>query len=97
MLTKRHESRLWNPHLFKLFPGLSSTKIVRANLMRLNSSLEVIRLLRNRVAHHEPVFSRNLAEDFTRIHYVINARCRVTAGWMMAQQQALAVIKARPF
>lgn len=47
------------------------------------SELELIRKLRNRIAHHEPIFQRNLATDFQKIHDLIAVRFPITAAWML--------------
>jgi len=57
--------------------------------------LEQIRALRNRIAHHEPVFARNLRDDLGKIVALIEYRAKETANWMMANQQA-AEIMAEP-
>ena len=52
---------LWERHLYKAFPN------VKLGRKQLNKRLESIRLLRNRVAHHEPILSRDLVRDVDRI------------------------------
>ncbi|MCV4342727.1 Abi family protein [Pseudomonas capsici] len=97
MFTSRHDQRIWNTHLFSLFPNLDPTKTVSAHRLRLATDLEAIRLLRNRIAHHEPIFRRNLIDEFSKVHGLVEARCLVSASWMMSEQRALAAIKAKPF
>lgn len=64
---------LWEQHLYKAFPN---GKLGRKQL---NRRLESIRLLRNRVAHHEPILSRDLLKDVERI--------LETIGWMNANTE----------
>jgi hypothetical protein len=64
---------LWEQHLYKAFPN---GKLGRKQL---NRRLESIRLLRNRVAHHEPILSRDLPKDVERI--------LETIGWMDANTE----------
>jgi hypothetical protein len=52
---------LWERHLYKAFPN------AKLGRKQLNKRLESIRLLRNRVAHHEPILSRDLLRDVDRI------------------------------
>jgi hypothetical protein len=96
MFTSRHDARLWNAHLRLVLPNLDPVKPVNQLRQEIYSELENIRGLRNRIAHHEPIFTRNLADDFQRISNVIELRCKVTADWMVANQQALAIINSRP-
>lgn len=56
-----YEHRLWTPALRRAFPGYRGS---RANL---HAVVESLRLLRNRVAHHESIFSRHLAADHESI------------------------------
>ena len=58
--------------------------------------LEQLRKLRNRIAHHEPIFKRNLADDFQKVHDLIAFRCPFTAAWMQQNQQAQALIATKP-
>lgn len=52
---------LWEKHLYKAFPN------AKLGRKLLNRRLESIRLLRNRVAHHEPILARDLPKDVERI------------------------------
>jgi hypothetical protein len=63
---------------------------------QLYDELEGIRLLRNRIAHHEPIFTRNLSIDFPTLTELVRLRCQTTADWMLANQQATLIINARP-
>ena len=57
-----YERTLWRPALRGSFPH-------RATLTRkqARSPLDYLRTLRNRIAHHEPIFARRLSEDHQRI------------------------------
>ena len=57
-----YERTLWRPALRGSFPH-------RATLTRkqARSPLDCLRTLRNRIAHHEPIFARDLSEDHQRI------------------------------
>ncbi len=64
-----YEMTLWRPALRKAFPHC--TVLNRKNAHR---PLNDLRILRNRIAHHEPIFARDLAADHDRILEV--------AGWI---------------
>ena len=67
---------LWRNHLVKIFPR---RPLQRAHVQtRLNS----IRKLRNRVAHHEPILSRPLQRDINQIFDIISWMSPVTARWV---------------
>jgi hypothetical protein len=68
---------LWRNHLVKIFPR---RPVQRAHVQtRLNS----IRKLRNRVAHHEPILSRPLQRDINQIFDIISWMSPVTARWVL--------------
>lgn len=100
MFTARHDNRLWIPHLARIFhglpPGPNSKKAIGQYRLAIYNELAHIRALRNRIAHHEPIFERDLATDFKRISELIALRCPITAEWMTQNQQAPALIAARP-
>jgi ribosomal protein L32E len=52
--------------------------------------------LRNRIAHHEPVFTRNLADDYQRIHDMIAWRSPTAAAWMDGKQTVMTLIAQKP-
>lgn len=96
MFTKRFDARIWTLHLRSCLPHASSTLTVEQIRALVFAELEQLRKLRNRIAHHEPIFRRNLSDDFQKIHDLIAFRCPVTAGWMATHQQATALIAAKP-
>lgn len=97
MLTRRFDERIWNRHLRRVFPNFSADFPVSVLRQQIYDAMNHVRLLRNRIAHHEPIFTRDLKQDFRIIHSVIEARCKASAGWMYFEQQAVAVIELRPF
>lgn len=96
MFTRRHDVRLWGPHLRRVFPNLDPVKSVDQLRMEIYEDLEHIRMLRNRIAHHEPIFKRNLEDDFQRIASLIEYKCKVTCNWMQNNQQASFMIAEKP-
>ncbi|WP_407319689.1 hypothetical protein UQW22_04510 [Isoptericola halotolerans] len=49
---------------------------------RVDGDLEAIRKLRNRMAHHEPVFARNLSSDLLRMYELVDVRSPETGAWV---------------
>ena len=85
MFTSRHQQRLWDGQIHRLFP--SAPSMTEAELRQeLYDGLEHIRRLRNRIAHHEPIFTRDLTRDFQLIESLIRWRCTETADWMLRNQ-----------
>ena len=96
MFTSRYDIRVWDHHLRRVMPNLDSTKTISELRKEIYSDLEKVRLLRNRIAHHEPIFTRSLGDDYQIIHALIERRCAVTAGWLNSNQTATAIIAAKP-
>ena len=67
-----YEKTLWRPALRHAFPHASSL-----NRRQAYHALHGLLVLRNRIAHHEPIFLRNLGEDY---------ECLLKAvGWMSSE------------
>lgn len=95
MFTARYDVRLWNPNISTLFPH--STGITARNLRsRIHHDLDVIRELRNRIAHHEPIFTRGLADDLARMLDVVQLRSTPTAVWLRSMEDVTALLATRP-
>ena len=97
MFTSRHDNRLWNTHLRRVLPNLDRAKTVAENRKQVFDDLNTIRLLRNRIAHHEPIFARDVNRDFQLIQHLVAARCGVSASWLMVEQQVIETLERRPF
>jgi hypothetical protein len=97
MFTERHDVRLWNTHLMRVLPNLDSSKCVGQLRQDIYQEIEQIRRLRNRIAHHEPIFTRELSEDFQRMVALVEFRCGVTAAWMIQNQDATGILRERGF
>jgi hypothetical protein len=76
LIAPRYEKALWVRHIYKAFPNMRPPD--RKSAFR---RLDDIRVLRNRVAHHEPIFSRHLGQDYERIIEALRWICPVTAAW----------------
>lgn len=87
MMTKRFYQTLWQNHIHQAFPNFNHHATAEQNRLRVYKDLERIRRLRNRIAHHEPIFNRDLQADYDAITDLIQARCTHTAQWMQAHQQ----------
>ncbi|HWB37128.1 MAG TPA: hypothetical protein VHA75_14015 [Rugosimonospora sp.] len=85
-----YEMTLWRPGLRHALPGYTGT---RADLyLRLRS----LRLLRNRVAHHEPIFRRHLAADHASVVGLLGDISPEFAAWVTGFDEVPAVLARRP-
>lgn len=96
LFTKRFDHRLWSHHLHCVMPHLDKSLTINELRQLIYGELEQLRKLRNRIAHHEPIFRRNIGDDLQKAHDLITIRCPVTALWMMSNQQATVLIADSP-
>ncbi|WP_232487302.1 hypothetical protein [Azotobacter chroococcum] len=96
LFTQRFDSRLWLPHLRGAFHGLPAGLPVQQCRQMIYEELDKVRGLRNRIAHHEPIFQRNLAADYARIARLVGWRCPRTAAWMDEVETVRELLGARP-
>ncbi|PHS69454.1 MAG: hypothetical protein COB22_08805 [Cycloclasticus sp.] len=94
MLTSRHDQRLWTPSFSNAFPHADFTVSVYQARGKANTYLEKVRGLRNRIAHHEPIFTRNIIEEYNRILEIVRWRSPISADWL-AKVQEVTVINGR--
>ncbi|HEV7866541.1 MAG TPA: hypothetical protein VGO90_02590 [Chthoniobacteraceae bacterium] len=71
---RRYLVLLWNPCLHRAFPKRRREDVF--------NRLDSIRTLRNRVAHHEPIWTRDLAADHDKIIEAIRWICPISAEWV---------------
>lgn len=95
-LTAGQDTRLWTPHLHTVFPGVPAATAAPVARAAAFDALQHIRHFRNRIAHHEPIFARTLADDYARIHQVIGWRRPVAAAWMDKIERITALLATRP-
>ncbi|MCG4262035.1 hypothetical protein K6W36_15870 [Acetobacter senegalensis] len=96
IFTAGQDSRIWNTHLRNCFPGAPSGQTIPQLRAAAYADLQIIRRLRNRIAHHEPIFTRNIADDYQRIHDMIAWRSQVAAAWMDRKQTVLTLLAMKP-
>ncbi len=88
----KYETHLWRPHLRPLFVNAPSP-FLRKDA---HNALDEIRLLRNRIAHHESILQRPLPQEHGLILTVIHWFCAETAAWVGHHSRFSAVYADRP-
>jgi len=73
---------IWNTQFDPCFPGSPATQSPTARREELRRDLERIRKLRNRVAHHEPIFMRDLRGDLDLISKIVKWRSPTASRWL---------------
>ena len=82
-LFSRKYEELWRHnlrHVFKQTP----TPLRRKEILK---QLNTIRELRNRIAHHEPIFHRELYEEHQSIINIIGLICPYTQEWIIKESR----------
>lgn len=57
---------------------------------------DLVQTLRNRIAHHEPVITRNLLDDLNRMIDLVELRSQPTAVWVRALEDVTHTLAERP-
>jgi hypothetical protein len=95
LFTRRHQGRLWSNYYHREFPNAAALSSGDGR-KRIFEIAETARELRNRIAHHEPIFRRNLQADYDVLLEAINYRCSHTAAWVRRAQTVTTLISHRP-
>ncbi|MCO8163868.1 Abi family protein [Pseudomonas sp. LJDD11] len=96
LFAHRFESRVWASQIHRMFPGLPQGMSVTQCRETLYNELESVRSIRNRIAHHEPIFARNLLADYERMHRLVAWRCPRTAAWLENIEAVRHTVLSRP-
>jgi hypothetical protein len=96
MLTRRHQARLWDSQFFAVFPDAPREDGIDPRRAELRGDMEIIRGLRNRIAHHEPVFMRDLQADLARLTKGVAWRNQTAQRWLSSIEAASALLACRP-
>lgn len=96
MLQHRHQRVLWSRELKGTFPEMPNDKPLEELRERLLLDIGNIRELRNRIAHHEPIFTRDLKNDLSKMVAVVGWRDPVAAKWMERMETVSTQLAKRP-
>lgn len=96
MFTARHDIRVWDQRILMLFPHAPGGMTARELRGRVARDLEAIRRLRNRLAHHEPIFSRDIELDLKMMLDLVDLRSAQTGEWVRTMEQVTTLLAAKP-
>jgi hypothetical protein len=96
IFTSGQDQRLWIPHLYSVFPGIPSTTTVAAARNTAFQNLFSIRKLRNRIAHHEPIFAWNLQADYSVLRDMVGWRSPAAVSWLDRTEGVTALLRMKP-
>jgi hypothetical protein len=91
LLSSQYEHSLWTPALRHAFPGLRPQR-----RRRIADPVARLHVLRNRLAHHEPIHRRDLAADYADLLFVVGAICPRARAWVDQTSTVDLVLAQRP-
>jgi hypothetical protein len=87
LLRRHYDASIWRTAIYRVFlPGDGKRRDF------VHGRFNVIRRFRNRVAHHEPIFKRDMANIHSEIIEAIGWMCKDTAAWAAHNSWVPAVI-----
>jgi len=96
ILTRRFDRSLWEGEFFNVFPNASQKAGLVVARENCRNEVEKIRLLRNRIAHHEPIFNRNVQDELARILKLVEWRNPTAAIWLSNIETVSPLIGRKP-
>jgi len=97
MLSKNYKDSLWSQALHKSFPEYEARHKKKIERKIAATSFREIRLFRNRVFHHEPIFRRHaLADDLQRLIDVAAWMYPGLEAWIMQRSAACMLLLNHP-
>lgn len=91
LLAPRYTDDLWTPALRHAFPHLKPSSRDEAE-----RPVKHLHKLRNRIAHCEPIFSRNLRRDYEDLLLAAGYICLDSQAWIAQQSTVETVLAHRP-
>ena len=92
----RHHTTMWVPALAAQFPNHPRRDIAALIRADVESRMDRLHFLRNRVAHHEPIHRRALTNDAAMIFELAHWMCPDTHAWMVGLSRIPDVLASRP-
>lgn len=88
-----YHDRLWVPYLHKAFQDEQAQALSREQV---HNDFDYLRILRNRISHHEPIFHRHLEADYATILRVCAWMDEDVAAWVDSFDDFAVVLAQRP-
>jgi hypothetical protein len=90
LIANRYHARFWTPALRNAVPHYSGRR------GHLHTALERLRKLRKRVAHHEPIFERDLSYDHAMLLSLLGYVNPASRMWAHSHSRLPAILKGKP-
>ncbi|WP_392714259.1 hypothetical protein [Rhizobium ruizarguesonis] len=96
MFTLSHDKAIRNSQLMTVFPNADPAKTIQQLHSEGFDELQKIRDLRNRIAHHEPIFRRNVQHEYDRIRSIVAWTDLTAADWLDKVETVTLMIAQKP-
>jgi hypothetical protein len=96
LLARRFEHSLWSPALRRAFPRIQAVSGLKPSRRFVADRFDYLRVFRNRIAHHEPIFSRDLSTDYASLLEVAAWMFPDIAEWTDSLSACAHLIAAKP-
>lgn len=95
MFKASFDAMVWKGQLHRVFPQLTepNVQVARADIA---AKLAAVRNLRNRIAHHEPLFHMHVQPALDTVQRLVKLRCLDTASWIAGTSTVASVLAKRP-
>lgn len=96
ILRARHEGTIWDNKLPDVFPNAPPSLRITTVREILREAVQDIRELRNRIAHHEPIITRDLLADLQRLRRIANFVGLEVEQWLVSIEKVSELVSERP-
>lgn len=90
LFQRNYHKALWEAGLYKCFPNYEGKR------SEIYQTLEILVRLRNRIAHHEPIFKNDLEEQFVRLVGVVSYMNSNLAGLIVRNSDVINYLNNYP-
>lgn len=91
MLLPKYQTAVWSP-LHDNFPDLPA----HVDQTALFNKCGIVRDLRNRISHHEPIFQRNISQDYAECLELISWLSTAKSVWIKPHCNVMALMRQKP-
>lgn len=94
LAAKRYLHTIWIPMMNNSFPNLAGSPGFKRQ--QIEFAMDRLWFLRNRIGHHEPIFSRDINKDLQAMNQLLDWICVDTSQWATQLRRVDIVLNRRP-
>ena len=89
---KGYTKKIWRSDIYTPFPHLKEGE----GLVEVRKLVRDIGHLRNRIAHHEPIFNMKIQNLHENMIQLTRSQCQITAEWMQLHSRVIDILETDP-